>query len=74
MDSTILDIPYETLFLEQLSISTNEAYKEKSEIKWIEYSDLDQFDLIMGLKKIILYSFSQNSKKRGTGGGNTFQK
>jgi ADP-ribose pyrophosphatase YjhB (NUDIX family) len=62
MDSTILDIPYETLFLEQLSISTNEAYKEKSEIKWIEYSQLDQFDLIMGLKKVILYSFRQNSK------------
>jgi len=59
LDLLVLDTPFETIFLENLKNTELLACKEKSQIKWIKYRELHNFDLLPGLKKILLYNISK---------------
>ena len=52
--NSVLEYPFENDFLNNRKSSYLNECKEKSEIKWIKYTDLESFNLIHGLKKIIL--------------------
>jgi hypothetical protein len=59
MDKTVLDFPFESIFLENLKLIDNNACKEKSKIKWIRYSELHKFNLIYGLGKLLSYNLDK---------------
>ena len=52
--NSVLDYPFENEFLNNRKLIYLNECKEKSEIRWIKYTDLESFNLIHGLKKIIL--------------------
>ena len=51
--NSVLEYPFETEFLNNRNLLHLQECKEKSEIKWIKYIDLESINLIHGLRKVI---------------------
>jgi hypothetical protein len=52
--NSVLEYPFENDFLNNRKSSYLNECKEKSQIKWIKYTDLESFHLIHGLRKILI--------------------
>ena len=52
--NSVLEYPFENDFLNNKKSTNLNECKEKSQIKWIKYTDLESFNLIHGLRKILI--------------------
>jgi len=53
LDESLMKVPFEQMFQENIKEYSNQYFKEKSKIEWINHNDFRDYNILPSLKKVI---------------------